>query len=191
MVGGSRADAPALAAFAVALARRIAGETGLDVRAHGPEGVNPEPGCEVLVRAGLPDPAMPGVAVDLVLLLEGDGSPDTGLCWRDTLITAGLPWARVDWADGSQAVAGAAGGAAHSPERASGGGFDAALTCAIDAATPLLRRRARPGAGLFTRLARRDAEHAGWRWACESCDDPDCEHALRVAARMDAAAALG
>jgi nicotinamide riboside kinase len=55
---------------------------------------------------------------------------------------------------------------------------DARLDRALDAAAPLLRERARPGSGLFTRLAERDAAHAGWQWVCETCDVPDCEHRL-------------
>lgn len=55
---------------------------------------------------------------------------------------------------------------------------DARLDRALDAAAPLLRERARPGSGLFTRLADRDAAHAGWQWVCETCDAPECEHRL-------------
>jgi nicotinamide riboside kinase len=50
---------------------------------------------------------------------------------------------------------------------------------ALDAVTPLLARIAAPGSGLFTRLAQRDAAQPAWRWVCEKCDVPDCEHALR------------
>ncbi len=52
---------------------------------------------------------------------------------------------------------------------------------ALDAVTPLLSRRAAPGAGLFTRLAQRDAAQPAWQWTCEKCDMPDCEHRLRRA----------
>lgn len=55
---------------------------------------------------------------------------------------------------------------------------DARLERALDAAAPLLRERARPGCGLFTRLAERDAAQAGWQWVCEKCDAPECEHRL-------------
>ena len=55
---------------------------------------------------------------------------------------------------------------------------DARLERALDAAAPLLRERARPGSGLFTRLAERDAAQAGWQWVCEKCDAPECEHRL-------------
>ena len=55
------------------------------------------------------------------------------------------------------------------------------LEAALDAVTPLLRGRAAPGSGLFTRLAARDAaglaEVQAWTWRCENCDAPDCEHA--------------
>ncbi len=50
---------------------------------------------------------------------------------------------------------------------------------ALDAVTPLLSRIAAPGAGLFTRLAQRDAAQPTWQWVCEKCDVPDCEHRLR------------
>jgi hypothetical protein len=49
---------------------------------------------------------------------------------------------------------------------------------------PLLRRRALPRDGLFSRLARRNAEAPAWQWVCEKCDVPECEHAqLRHAGR--------
>lgn len=50
---------------------------------------------------------------------------------------------------------------------------------ALDALAPLLRRLPAARAGLFTRLQRREAAQGEWRWACENCDDPACEHALR------------
>jgi nicotinamide riboside kinase len=52
---------------------------------------------------------------------------------------------------------------------------------ALNAVTPLLRRRASPGSGLLTRLARRDAAQPAWHWVCDKCDVPDCEHRLRNA----------
>ena len=58
-----------------------------------------------------------------------------------------------------------------------GGQGDARLEQAFDAATPLLKTLAAPHAGLFTRLAARDASMPVWRWVCEKCDAPDCEHA--------------
>jgi nicotinamide riboside kinase len=58
------------------------------------------------------------------------------------------------------------------------GGQDAARTDqAFDAVTPLLTTLAPASAGLFTRLAARDAAMPAWRWVCEKCDLPDCEHA--------------
>jgi nicotinamide riboside kinase len=60
-----------------------------------------------------------------------------------------------------------------------GGSGDARLASALDAAAPLLRQRAVPGSGLFTRLAARDAAQPAWQWVCETCDVPDCEHALQ------------
>jgi nicotinamide riboside kinase len=60
-----------------------------------------------------------------------------------------------------------------------GGSGDARLANALDAVTPLLRLRAPAGSGLFTRLAARDAAQPAWQWVCETCDVPDCEHALQ------------
>jgi nicotinamide riboside kinase len=58
------------------------------------------------------------------------------------------------------------------------------LEQAFDAVTPLLMTLAPRGAGLFTRLAQRDAVAPAWRWVCEKCDVPDCEHAtLRLLQR--------
>ena len=70
----------------------------------------------------------------------------------------------------------------------------ARLDAAVDAVAPLLRGRGEfaggltggladePANGLFTRLTARDAldasRAAGWTWACDNCDVPDCEHAL-------------
>ena len=74
----------------------------------------------------------------------------------------------------------------------------ARLEAAVDAVAPLLRGREalaggladglagglgeRQTGGLFTRLTARDAldaeRAAGWTWACDNCDVPDCEHAL-------------
>lgn len=66
----------------------------------------------------------------------------------------------------------------------------ARLEAALDAVAPLLGARAPAGSGLLTRLAGRDAagraQAAAWRWVCERCDLPGCEHAglceLRAAA---------
>ncbi len=58
-----------------------------------------------------------------------------------------------------------------------GGQGDERLERAFDAVTPLLTTLAPAGAGLFTRLAQRDAAAPVWRWVCEKCDVPDCEHA--------------
>jgi nicotinamide riboside kinase len=63
-----------------------------------------------------------------------------------------------------------------------GGHGEARLTQALDALAPLLRGLAPSGAGLFTRLAEREAAQPAWRWVCDTCDVPDCEHALRRAA---------
>ena len=51
------------------------------------------------------------------------------------------------------------------------------LESALDAMAPALRSRRAPRAGLLTRLQDRDAAQPAWRWTCDSCDQPDCEHA--------------
>ena len=77
---------------------------------------------------------------------------------RGLLIQHGLPWALVS------------------------GQGDARVDSALDAVAPLLRARvAAPENGLnglFSRLAARDAAQPVWRWVCENCDAPECEHAL-------------
>ena len=60
------------------------------------------------------------------------------------------------------------------------GSGDARTERALDAVAPLLRPRAAPASGLFTRLAARDAAQPAWQWVCEKCDVPDCEHRLRA-----------
>ncbi|WP_374569467.1 AAA family ATPase [Ideonella sp.] len=65
-----------------------------------------------------------------------------------------------------------------------GGLGPARVEAALDALAPHLRRNDSPTPGLFTRLAERDAAQPEWRWVCESCDVPDCEHAaLRLRRR--------
>lgn len=54
----------------------------------------------------------------------------------------------------------------------------ARLESAVDAVAPLLRRRADTADGLFSRLLGRDAAQPAWRWPCETCDSPECEHRL-------------
>ena len=49
----------------------------------------------------------------------------------------------------------------------------------LDALSPHLRELAPRASGLFSRLNQRNAQHAAWRWTCDNCDDPDCEHRLR------------
>jgi nicotinamide riboside kinase len=51
------------------------------------------------------------------------------------------------------------------------------LDQAFAAVTPLLATLAPPHAGLFTRLAARDAAQPTWHWVCEKCDVAGCEHA--------------
>jgi hypothetical protein len=75
--------------------------------------------------------------------------------WRERLIGMGVDWCAV-------------GGPASDP-----------VEQAMDALAPWLRARSRPGAGLFSRLAERNAQEAARPWRCADCDDPDCEHALR------------
>lgn len=58
-----------------------------------------------------------------------------------------------------------------------GGQGTARLEAALDAVAPVLRRAGAPRPGLFSRLAERDAAQPAWRWMCETCDVPDCEHA--------------
>lgn len=58
-----------------------------------------------------------------------------------------------------------------------GGTGPARLEHALDAVTPMLARVPHPRAGLFTRLAEREAAQPAWGWVCDSCDSPDCEHA--------------
>jgi nicotinamide riboside kinase len=53
----------------------------------------------------------------------------------------------------------------------------ARLENALDAVAPLLRGRAAPRDGLFTRLQQRNAAAPAWTWVCEKCDVPECEHA--------------
>ncbi len=52
------------------------------------------------------------------------------------------------------------------------------LQAALDAVAPRLRAREMPGRGLFARLAERNAATPARRWTCETCDSPECEHAL-------------
>jgi nicotinamide riboside kinase len=59
------------------------------------------------------------------------------------------------------------------------GSGESRLESAIDAVAPLLRQRRPAAQGLFQRLQDRDAAAPLWQWACERCDQPDCEHALR------------
>ena len=63
-----------------------------------------------------------------------------------------------------------------------GGQGNARVDSAVDAVTPLLARLAASNAGIFTRLAHRQAAMPTWRWVCEKCDVPDCEHAAMRAA---------
>ena len=55
------------------------------------------------------------------------------------------------------------------------------LEAAVDAVAPLLRPISAEGAGLFTRLARRNAEPAARSLRCEHCGDSACERRLKQA----------
>jgi nicotinamide riboside kinase len=62
------------------------------------------------------------------------------------------------------------------------GSGPARVASALDALRPLLRERARGQrpSGLFGRLQDSLAGPPGPRWVCERCDDPACEHSMRV-----------
>lgn len=67
--------------------------------------------------------------------------------------------------------------AAHAlPYAVVGGAGTLRLEHALDAVTPLFKPAATPQRGLFTRLARRDADQPAW--VCLECDVPECEHAV-------------
>lgn len=101
-------------------------------------------------------------ALDLPWVADGlrDGphaQGPTDSLLRQALASAGLPWSLL------------------------AGSGEARAEALLDAVTPLLQRQpgSLPRAGLFTRLAEREAAEPAWRWACEQCDAPECEHALR------------
>ncbi len=71
---------------------------------------------------------------------------------RRALLSAGLGWAVV---------------AGLGPAR---------VEAALNAITPLLKARPSPRQGLFSRLSDRQDALPAWRWACENCDVPECEH---------------
>ncbi|WP_318013404.1 ATP-binding protein [Paucibacter sp. Y2R2-4] len=52
----------------------------------------------------------------------------------------------------------------------------ARLEAALNAITPLLKHQRQARQGLFTRLNARQDALPEWRWACENCDVPECEH---------------
>jgi nicotinamide riboside kinase len=58
----------------------------------------------------------------------------------------------------------------------------ARLDHALLAVSPMLQAHAgsrlSPRAGLFSRLAERQAQWPAWQTACKDCDDPQCEHRL-------------
>ncbi len=69
------------------------------------------------------------------------------------------------------------------PWQVVGGQGAARIDQAFDAVSPLLATLAPASAGLFTRLAERDAAMPRWQWVCEKCDVPECEHATWLQAR--------
>lgn len=103
-------------------------------------------------------------AIDLPWVADGmrDGhhaQAPTDALVRRALLGAGLGWSVV------------------------AGHGDARVDAALDAITPLLLKRqdltpAAGRAGLFTRLAERQAALPQWRWTCENCDVPECEHSV-------------
>lgn len=60
-----------------------------------------------------------------------------------------------------------------------GGTGERRLQAALDAISPALLTPAGGTEGLLSRLLARDAAQPAWRWACNDCDDPDCEHLSR------------
>ena len=97
-------------------------------------------------------------ALDLPWMADGlqrDGPQVRGPV--DALIRAALLSAGLGWA----VVAGA--GAAR-------------VEAALNAATPMLKSRSMPKRGLFTRLSDRQEALPEWRWTCDNCDVPECEH---------------
>ena len=64
-----------------------------------------------------------------------------------------------------------------------GGQGPVRLDQAFAASQPLLAAAAPPASGLFSGLAAREAAAPVWRWVCDTCDQPDCEHQLLAAAR--------
>ncbi|WP_310384856.1 ATP-binding protein [Roseateles sp.] len=71
---------------------------------------------------------------------------------RAALLNAGLGWAVV------------------------AGSGPARTEAALNAATPFLKARSMPKRGLFTRLSDRQEALPEWRWTCDNCDVPECEH---------------
>ena len=156
VIGVVGASAPARRALAQALAARIAAETGW----HVPVGQDPpdtgDEAAGVLICDELPEQSLRGT--DFLLLVTTLDEPVSGgTPWRERLLATGCAWTGLD---------------AGEPD---------AVERALDAVAPLLRRRAPPRDGLFTRLAQRNAAQAAWRWTCQDCDVPECEHALRRA----------
>lgn len=132
-------------------------------------------------------------AVYSELLFDDHSLLDTGLAFHRrcalTLLTAlDLPWV----ADGLQrdgahvrapvdaAVRRALMGAGLGWSVVAGSGAQR-LEAALNAITPLLLARKTaplPATGLFSRLQARQDALPEWRWACDNCDVPECEHLL-------------
>jgi hypothetical protein len=103
--------------------------------------------------------ADPNLAPDLLLIAASD--PDQDVI-RARLIACGWAFTVIDdW-------------------------HNAGLQQAEDLLAMRLRPSIQPTSGLFSRLQARESVSRQWRWTCDSCDDPDCEHALRQAVRDSA-----
>ncbi len=53
---------------------------------------------------------------------------------------------------------------------------EARVEAALNAITPLLKHKASPKRGLFSRLSDRQDALPKWAWVCDNCDVPECEH---------------
>jgi hypothetical protein len=151
------ADARGVAAFAQALRQAI---DAIDAPRA--------PGSLQRLRLGPalllePQPAdLRRAAWDAALLLDHKLPPQRDAELRQALAAHGQPWSVVH-GEGAEA-----------------------LEAALDAVTFWLLRQphAAPAlSGLFARLDRRDAAQPAWRWSCDGCDSPECEHQSLAATR--------
>ena len=158
------------------MAARILEDTGWSTRITEPGATwqtTPATGDEVLITlivSGAEKLASDGLTqvlqrVDHAWLLPGTGPDAQAL--EAALMSSHVPWSRL-------------GGVTSASAPSDAWSDESLSTQALASIAGLLRTRIAPGGGLFTRLAQRDARYAAWRWTCENCDDPDCEHALRT-----------